>query len=98
MVLVPERRDWSVRFDYLDQVEWEYRGLETCSILAFWVPRNLDTFLNEWGSSAEEAAGVIPRPLLRNEPEEPGASRLLPQASSGYLRFLTFPVSGEVIK
>ena len=43
VVLVPERQDWSARFSYLDQVEWEYAGLETCSVLAFWVPRDLDT-------------------------------------------------------
>jgi len=42
-VLVPERRDWSVKFNYLDQVEWEYAGLESCSVIAFWVPRKLET-------------------------------------------------------
>jgi Nucleoside 2-deoxyribosyltransferase like len=42
-VLVPERRDWSARFSYFDQVEWEYAGLETCSVVAFWVPRDLNT-------------------------------------------------------
>jgi Nucleoside 2-deoxyribosyltransferase like len=41
-VLVPERRDWSVRFGYLDQVEWEHAGLEGCSVIAFWVPRDLE--------------------------------------------------------
>jgi hypothetical protein len=41
-VLVPERRDWSVRFSYLDQVEWEHQGLEGCSVIAFWVPRDLE--------------------------------------------------------
>jgi hypothetical protein len=42
-VLVPERQDWSVRFSYLDQVEWEFAGLEAATVLAFWVPRDLDT-------------------------------------------------------
>ena len=37
--LVPERRNWEVKFNYLDQVEWEFAALETCSVLAFWVPR-----------------------------------------------------------
>jgi hypothetical protein len=40
-VLVPERRNWSAKFDYLDQVEWEFVGLERCSVIAFWVPRRL---------------------------------------------------------
>jgi hypothetical protein len=43
VVLVHERRDWSVKFSYLDQVEWEYAGLEGCSIIAFWVPRDVQT-------------------------------------------------------
>src|SRR5262245_31723132 len=45
MVLVPERIDWSVKFDYVDQVEWEYTGLEGCSVIAFWVPRDLTALL-----------------------------------------------------
>jgi hypothetical protein len=32
-VLVPEPRDWSAKFSYLDQVEWEYAGLEGCSVI-----------------------------------------------------------------
>jgi hypothetical protein len=42
-VLVPERQDWSAKFNYFDQVEWEYAGLESCSVIAFWVPRELQT-------------------------------------------------------
>lgn len=41
-VLIPERREWDVRFDYLDQVEWEFTGLERADALLFWVPRDLD--------------------------------------------------------
>jgi hypothetical protein len=43
IVLVPERRDWKARFDYLDQVEWEFEGLERADVLAFWVPRDMAT-------------------------------------------------------
>ena len=42
-VLVPERRDWAARFEYHDQVEWEFAGLETCTVVAFWVPRDKAT-------------------------------------------------------
>src|SRR4051794_22004305 len=42
-VLVPERHDGSARFDYHDQVEWEFAGLEACSVIAFWVPRDPQT-------------------------------------------------------
>jgi len=59
-VLVPERRDWSVKFNYLDQVEWEYAGLESCSVIAFWVSIAVRKWftrtLDEMHSSAETGA------------------------------------------
>ncbi len=42
IVFVPERRNWT-GFDYLDQVEWEWKALESCAKVVFWVPRNLET-------------------------------------------------------
>jgi hypothetical protein len=66
-VLVPERRDWSVRFSYLDQVEWEHQGLEGCSVIAFWVPRDLErlpgfTTNVEFGRYAGSGRCVYGRP------------------------------------
>lgn len=43
IVLVPERRDWIKGFDYINQVEWEWEGLENCSTILFWIPRELIT-------------------------------------------------------
>lgn len=40
-VLVPERRDWATKFDYDDQVEWEYAGLQGAAVVICWVPRDL---------------------------------------------------------
>lgn len=42
-VFVPERTDWSTMVNYDDQVEWEWDGLERCTVIAFWVPRELKT-------------------------------------------------------
>lgn len=42
-VCVPERRDWKVAFEYNDQVEWEWQGLENCTAIVFWVPREVKT-------------------------------------------------------
>lgn len=39
LVLVPERRDWTVRFNYLDQINWELAGLTHAEIIVCWVPR-----------------------------------------------------------
>jgi len=41
-VLIPERKDWSVQFDYTDQVQWERIGLELASTILFWVPRHME--------------------------------------------------------
>ncbi len=40
-VLVPERHDWNVKFEYTDQVEWEEQGLAGAKRILFWVPRSL---------------------------------------------------------
>ncbi len=42
-VLIPERRDWSVKFDYTDQTEWEFAGLSKATVILFWVPRQMGT-------------------------------------------------------
>jgi len=44
-VFVPERKDWSVKFNYDDQVQWELNCLELASCIAFWVPRHLNDML-----------------------------------------------------
>lgn len=38
-VLIPERKDWSVKFEYEDQFLWERFGLDNCTSIVFWVPR-----------------------------------------------------------
>ncbi len=42
-VLIPERSDWSVQFDYVDQTEWEFAGLENAGCIVFWIPRKMET-------------------------------------------------------
>lgn len=42
-VLIPECRNHIRNHDYIDQVEWEWKGLENCSAIVFWVPRELET-------------------------------------------------------
>jgi len=40
-VLVPERTDWSVKFEYDDQTEWEWAGLHAATVVVFWIPRKV---------------------------------------------------------
>jgi hypothetical protein len=84
-VLVPERHDWS-SFDYMNQVEWEYAGLESCSVIAFWVPRLLPdmpgfTTNVEFGRYVGSGRCVYGRP--------DGAAR------TRYLDWLYWKVTGE---
>ena len=44
-VLVPERKDWSVKFDYGDQIEWELQGLDAATVVVFWIPRNMENMI-----------------------------------------------------
>jgi len=43
VVMVPERKDWSVKFEYTDQIAWEQICLERAATIVFWVPRQLET-------------------------------------------------------
>ena len=40
-VFIPEDRDEKRAFDYDDQVQWEWEGMSTATIILFWVPREL---------------------------------------------------------
>ena len=42
IVCVPERESWK-DYNYIDQVEWEYKGLQKALKIIFWVPRDLKT-------------------------------------------------------
>lgn len=42
-VIVPEGRDGNFHGTYMGQVEWEYKGLENCSRICIWVPRDMAT-------------------------------------------------------
>lgn len=66
-VLIPERRDWQTPFDYMHQVEWEFTNLEACTVIAFWVPRQLPEMLGlttnvEFGRYVDSGRCVYGRP------------------------------------
>jgi len=66
--LVPEHRNWDrPSFDYMNQVEWEWEGLENCNKIVFWVPRELKTMPAfttnvEFGSYVRSGRAVYGRP------------------------------------
>lgn len=38
-VFVPEDADWSPKFSYDDQVDWELQALNAATVVVFWIPR-----------------------------------------------------------
>ena len=38
-VLIPERRDFVAKSDYIDEVMWDKEALEKCDLIVFWIPR-----------------------------------------------------------
>lgn len=69
-VLIPERPNWKAGFDYQDQVEWEFAGLERADALLFWVPRDLESLPGfttnvEFGRYVASGRMVYGRPARR---------------------------------
>lgn len=42
-VFVPESPDWGAHGHYDDQLHWEWEALNLCTVVVFWVPRDLET-------------------------------------------------------
>ncbi len=38
-VLVPEKREFTAKVDYMDEIEWDLKALSTCDLIVFWIPR-----------------------------------------------------------
>lgn len=75
-VLVPERSDWTSKFSYLNQVEWEHEGLENCTVIVFWVPRDVAT-LAGFTTNVEFGRYVGRRPSVYGRPEGAPHTRYL---------------------
>ena len=60
-VLVPERKDWSVKFDYTDQVDWEHDSMANAKAIVIWVPRCLET-MPAFTTNVEFGYWLVKRP------------------------------------
>lgn len=65
-VLVPEDADWSPKFTYDDQVEWEWEALNMATVVVFWIPRceQLPAFTTnvEYGMYIQQPKTVVGAP------------------------------------
>ena len=92
-VLIPERRDWNVKFDYLDQVEWEDAGLERASKICFWVPRTFPDMLAlttnvEFGRWVERRRSAMTDVIVYGRPSD--------AIHCKYLDWLYYKVCGKL--
>jgi hypothetical protein len=63
-VLAPERSDWVSMGSYDEQVYWEWEGLNLCTQVVFWVPREIAdmpafTTNIEFGMAASSGKSVL---------------------------------------
>ena len=68
-VLIPERQNWQTAFEYIDQVEWEYAGLEQATVVVFWIPRDLK-LLPGFTTNVEFGRYVGKKPCVYGRPDE----------------------------
>lgn len=94
-VIVPERglcdkRLTQAEFEnlYLNQVEWENTGTESCSTLVFWIPRELET-MPAFTTNVEFGRYVKSGKVMYGRPPEAPKNRYLDWL---YSKFNTHPI------
>lgn len=90
-VLVPERRDWAVKFSYDDQVEWEKSALSNCTAMIFWVPRKFPS-MKALTTNVEFGYWIVKKPtqLFYARPDDAEQIR--------YLDYMYFAETGRTAK
>lgn len=68
-VYVPQYEGFRAISDYLPQVEWEYKGLEACGLVAFWVPREMN-LMPGLTTNIEFGRYVGKKPVVYGRPED----------------------------
>lgn len=66
-VIVPETDDWSAHDQYDNQIDWEWEGLNTATVVVFWIPRHLQdmpafTTNVEYGLTVASSKAVLGAP------------------------------------
>lgn len=98
-VLIPERTDWSVQFDYLDQAEWELDSLEKASRIVFWVPRDMSN-MPALTTNVEFGYWLAKTPskILYGRPDNAPSTRYLDFLYSKHCSNLTFNSLEELLR
>lgn len=82
-IYVPEDSSWSPKFTYDDQVEWEWEGIMTATVVLFWVPRELQT-MPAFTTNVEYGMAVPLRNVVVGWPEDSPKNRYLEKLADRY--------------
>ena len=91
-VIVPERSVPKEHIDYIEQTEWENYGTEKCSILVFWVPRQLKD-MPGFTTNVEFGRYVESGKVLYGRPTDAVKTRYLDWL---YQKFNTHPIHTDL--
>lgn len=75
-LIVPERRDKTIKIDYMDQVEWEHANLERCDTIMFWVPRDMEN-MPAFTTNVEFGRYVGRKRVIYGRPDDAPKNRYL---------------------
>lgn len=82
-ILVPEDADWSPKFTYEDQVQWEWEGLDTATVVMFWVPREMSD-MPAFTTNVEYGMMIAKRNVVMGWPNDAPKNRYLEQLAYRY--------------
>jgi hypothetical protein len=82
-IMVPEDSNWSPKFTYEDQVKWEWEGLDTATVVLFWIPRELAA-MPAFTTNVEYGMMIAKRNVVMGWPEDAPKNRYLEQLAWRY--------------
>jgi hypothetical protein len=82
-VFVPEDRNGKAKFDYDDQIHWEWKALEAATIILFWIPREIET-MPAFTTNVEFGLYAASGKILLGYPPEAQKMRYLGELAKRY--------------
>jgi hypothetical protein len=96
-VCIPEPTEFGSLDSYDAQVEWEWRCLHGCSVIAFWVPRELE-LLPGFTTNVEFGFYIDKKPVVYGRPEGSPKCHYLDWLYSKVTRKMPFNTLREVLE
>ena len=71
IIYIPERTNWKIKFEYIDQIEWELTAMKNADKIIFWIPRELK-YMPAFTTNVEFGMKIIecPEKILYGRPND----------------------------